>query len=175
MGNFYTNVSLRTSERSAVIRHMREQGRACFVSQTNSGCTVVYDRRCEEQDVNDLEALTLELSGTLHCAALAVLNHDDDVLWMGLAQNGRWVTTYDSSQSFSGSAIQIALTFKVLGLLPLLWLLMRSPFMLFEMWRHTAIAWALGLPNFSVGLGYHYLAQGERPSSGSADLFENVT
>src|SRR5947209_8522882 len=175
MGNFYTNVSLRTSERSAVIRHMREQGRACFVSQTNSGCTVVYDRRCEEQDVNDLEALTLELSGTLHCAALAVLNHDDDVLWMGLAQNGRWVTTYDSSQSFSGSAIQIALTFKVLGLLPLLWLLMRWPFMLFEMWRHTAIAWALGLPNFSVGLGYHYLAQGERPSSGSADLFENVT
>ena len=172
MGNFYTNITLRTSDRQAVIEHMRQQGRACFVSPSRNGFTTVYDRGCEDQDLRELEALTSHLSSQFHCAALAALNHDDDVLWLGLARDGEWLTNYASNQVLSGSALRLAREFKVLGLLPLLWFLMRSPLVLFEVWRHAAIAFTLGIPSFAVGLGYTYLSRGERPS-GSTDPFES--
>jgi len=119
MGNFYTNVTLRTTERQALIEHMRAQGRSCFVSPTYNSFTTIYDRLCEGQDPSDLEALATDLSSQFHCSALAVLNHDDDVLWMGLARQGKWLTTYHSDQVLSGSAWQLAQEFKVIGLLQL--------------------------------------------------------
>jgi len=153
---------------------MRAQGRTCFVSPISRGFTTIYDRLCEEQDVNDLETLAADLSSRFHCAALAVLNHDDDVLWIGLAREGEWVTTYNSGQISSGSAWRLALEFRVLALLPAVWFLMRWPIVLFEIWRHGAMVSALGIPNFTVGFGYNYLSRGERPSSANADQFESV-
>jgi len=173
MGNFYTNVTPRTSERQALIGHMRALGRNCFVSPTYDGFTTIYDRLCEEQDLPDLEALAADLSLRFHCAALAVLNHEDDVLWMGLAREGEWITAYHSDQVSSGSAWQLAKEFKVLGLLPLVWFLMRWPFALFEIWRHGALASVLGIPNATVGFGYKYLSRGERPDK-DAEQFESV-
>jgi hypothetical protein len=174
MGNFYTNITLRTIERRAVTEYMRAQGRSCFVSPSRSGVTTVYDRLCEEQDIHDLETLAVELSSQFHCTAFAVLNHDDDVLWIGLARNGEWITTYSSDQIFSGSAWKLAREFGVLGLLPLVWFLLRWPIVLFAMFRHRAIIAALGIPEFTVGFGYRYLSRGERPSSVKADEFESV-
>ncbi len=174
MGNFYTNVTLRTTERQAVIEYMRAQGRPCFISPICRGFTTIYDRLCEEQDVHDLETLATELSSKFRCSALAVLNHDDDVLWIGLARDGEWVTIYKSNQVLSGSAWRLAREFRVLGLLPLVWLLMRSPIVLFEIGRHSGLTSALGIPNFTVGLGYDHLLRGERPSNAKADQFESV-
>jgi len=174
MGNFYTNVTLRTTERQAVIEYMRAQRRPCFVSPTFRGFTTIYDRLCEEQDVHDLETLATDLSLEFHCSALAVLNHDDDALWIGLARDGERVTTYNSHHILSGSAWSLAREFRVLGLLPLVWFLMRSPIVLFEIWRHGGLASALGIPNFAVGLGYDYLSRGERPPNSKADQFESV-
>jgi len=173
MGNFYTNVTLRTTEREALIEHLRDQGRSCFVSPTYNGFTTVYDRLCEEQDTSDLEDLAVDLSSRFRCSALAVLNHDDDVLWIGLAREGEWLTTYHSDQVSSGSACQLAKEFRVVGLLPLVWFLMRWPFVLFEIWRHGALASALGIPKITVGFGYKYLSRGERPEE-NADEFESV-
>jgi len=173
MGNFYTNVTLRTTQRQALIEHMRTHGRACFMSPAQRGFVTVYDRLCEEQDVNDLQALAQDLSSTFHCTALAVLNHDDDVLWLGLTRNGDWLSTYRSDQPLTGSAWELAREFNLLGLLPLLWILMRWPFVLFEIWRHGALASVLGIPNASVGFGYKYLSRGERPSQ-DAEQFESV-
>lgn len=172
MGNFYTNITLRTKERASVINYMRSNGRACFVSPTLRGFTSVFERRCDEQDVNELEALASELSAQFRCLALAVLNHDDDILWIGTASNGEWVTTYRSDQILSGNAWKLAREFRILGLFPLVWLLMRTPIVLFEIWRHTAIAFVLGIPDFTVGFGYKYLSRGEKPST--VDQFENV-
>jgi len=61
MGNFYTNVTLRTAERQALIEHMRAQRRSCFVSPTYNGFTTIYDRICEEQDIRNLEVFTTDL------------------------------------------------------------------------------------------------------------------
>jgi len=174
MGNFYTNVTVRTTERQELIEYMREQRRTCFVSPTSRGFTTIYDRLCEEQDIHDLETLATELSLRFHCTAVAVLNHDDDVLWMGVAHDGNWVTTYRSDEVLSGSAWNLARELRVLGLFPLVALLMRWPFVLFEIWRHQAITAVLGIPNFTVGFGYDSLSRGERPMSGATDEFENV-
>jgi hypothetical protein len=174
MGNFYTNITLRTTDRQAVTENMRAQNRSCFISPTLRGFTTIYDRRCEDQDVRELENLTADLSSQFHCGALAVLNHDDDVLWIGLARNGEWVTTYRSDQGTSGSAWKLAREFGVLGLLPLIWLLMRWPVVLFEIWRHGGLAAVLGIPNFTVGFGYNYLLRGERPSSETTDEFQSI-
>jgi hypothetical protein len=173
MGNFYTNVTLRTSERPALVEYLREYGRSCFVSPTYQGFTTIYDRLCEEQDIRDLEALTISLSSQFQCSALAVLNHDDDVLWLGLARAGEWLTTYQSDQGFSGSAWQLAKEFKVPGLLPLVWFLMRWPFVVFEVWRHGALASVLGIPRITVGFGYRYLSRGERPGK-DAEPYESI-
>lgn len=173
MGNFYTNVTLRTSDRQAVIEHMRAEGRRCFVSPTYDGFTAIYDRLCEEQDTRDLEALATNLSSRFHCSALAVLNHDDDILWMGLARQGEWLTTYHSDQVASGSAWQLAKEYNVVGLLPLIWLLMRWPFVLFEIWRHGILASALGIPKATVGFGYKYLSRGEKADE-SSEQFDSV-
>jgi hypothetical protein len=173
MGNFYTNVTLRTAERQALIEHMRARGRSCFVSPTYNGFTTIYDRLCEEQDTSDLEALATDLSSRFHCSALAVLNHHDDVLWMGLAREGKWLTTYHSDQVSSGSAWRLAKDFKVIGLVPLVWFLMRWPVVLFEIWRHGALASVLGIPKVTVGFGYKYLSRGERPHE-DAEQFESV-
>lgn len=173
MGNFYTNVTLRTTERDTLIEHMRAKGRSCFVSPTYGDFTVVYDRLSDEQDIADLEGLAAELSSRFCCSALAVLNHDDDMLWMGLARQGEWLMTYRSDRISSGSAWQLAKEFKVVGLLPLVSFLMRWPIVLFEIWRHGALASVLGIPKVAVGFGYNYLARGERPDDNS-EHFESV-
>lgn len=175
MSNFYTNITLRTSDRSEIVEYMRGQNRPCFISPTTSGYTTVYDRYCEEQDVRELENLASDLSSRLHCLALAALNHDDDVLWVGVVNDGKWVTSYQSDQILSGSAWRLASAFKIAGLMPLVWLLMRWPIVLFEVWRHAAIGSTLGLPKFTVGLGYTYLLRGERPPGENPDSFERVS
>ena len=174
MGNFYTNIALRTTKRQELIEYMREQGRAGFVSPISCGFTTVYDRLCDEQDVRDLETLATELSSRFSCSAFAVLNHDDDFLWIGVARDGNWVTTYRSDEVVSGNAWKLARGMGVLGLLPLIWVMMRWPFVLFEMWRHRAITGALGIPDFTVGFGYRYLARGERPAGANPEEFESV-
>jgi len=171
MGNFYTNITLRTSERAAVAEHMRAGHRSCFISPSRKGFTTVYDRLCENQDVHDIETLAIELSSRFHCTALAVLNHDDSILWVGVIRDGAWLTKYDSSKRFSGSAFKMAREFGVPALAPLVSLLMRLP-MLFEVTRHEAIAAIIGIPNFSVGLGYEYLLRGDRPDGVNANEFE---
>ena len=108
MGNFYTNATLRTTERQAVIEPMRAQGRMASFRQplaSSQPCTTAW---CGQQDVRDLEALASDLSSQFYYAALAVLNHHDDVLWIGLARNGEWVTTYQSNQVLSRSALRLA-------------------------------------------------------------------
>jgi hypothetical protein len=138
------------------------------------GFTTIYDRLCEEQDLHDLRTLAADLSLQFHCAALAVLNHDDDLLWLGLVRNGEWITTYRSDRSSSGSAWKLAHEFRARGLLPLVWFLLRWPVVLFETWRHGALASVLGIPQVSVGFGYTHLSEGDWPSSMNADQFERV-
>lgn len=174
MGNFYTNITVRTTDREAVSAYMQQLRRSCFVSPLSRGYVTVYDRFCDEQGIHALEDLTVDLTRQLRCSAVAALNHDDDVLWLGLARNGNWVTKYRSDQSLSGSAWRMASECGVPGLAPLVWLLMRWPIVVFELIRHHALAWLLGLPKFSVGFGHKYLTEDEWPPHTKPSDFQRI-
>lgn len=94
MGNFYTNIVLRDKDADAVAASMTEMNRRAYVSPTSLG-TIVFDERCDTQDLEELERLARQLSRR-HGPALAVCNHDDDVLWYALADGGRVLDRYNS-------------------------------------------------------------------------------
>jgi hypothetical protein len=97
MGNWYTNVSLRGAKQADAVATLEALGRRAYVTPEKDGWVVVYDRQCDEFDLNVLESLALTLSTKLSCTALANFNADDDVLWLGVWENGVPATRYASS------------------------------------------------------------------------------
>ncbi|MBN2799900.1 MAG: hypothetical protein JXX28_12210 [Deltaproteobacteria bacterium] len=172
MGSFYTNITLRGPTRPEVLRAV--EGRRAYLSPTREKQTVVYDAVCEEQDPAELEALARRLSLELSCTALAVLNHDDDVLMCWLYQDGVQVDVYNSAPDaleggeappFGGDPE--ALTEAFAGDPDAVERVLRSrdERFLFALARHRELARALRLPECSIGFGYGYAARGEAPNS----------
>src|SRR6185295_19778108 len=150
---------------------------SAYVTPTTAGFTIVCDERCEEQDIDVLESLASGLSADLNCPALALLNHDDDVLIYKLYSNGKLVEEHNSSPTYfdpdaepsnpsGGNAKTLC---QVIGnpenVAEVERILRKSSHendgYVFEIERHEALVGALGLPPFSVGLGYTYIEQDE--------------
>jgi hypothetical protein len=163
MGNFYTNITLRTAEPAAVAAVLRRGGRVAFVAPPHAGGTTVYDERCETQDPRVLSELTAALSDHFACPALAVLNHDDDILALALYDRGRLIGDFETGHADGFPVASLCRAWSRPASVPLVWLLLRSPRPLFEVIRHRWLARSLGLPAWSVGTGFRYLAQGELP------------
>jgi hypothetical protein len=100
MGNLYTNVTTRGQAQSDLATALRNLGRSAFLTPTTNGFTVICDRECENQDTDLLGSLALTVSTQLACPAWAVLNHDDDVLWYQLFDQGQLVDAYISSKEW---------------------------------------------------------------------------
>ncbi len=177
MGAFYTNITLRGPEQAQIVDFLKEQGRVAFVSPPIDGCTVVYDEQCESQDDQILFGLASALSARFSCPALAVLIHDFDILKYGLARDGKLVDEYDSCPGYftgvnrrpkGGKAENLCQAFaaeeykaEVEGILRAGTADNSSPYWADAQQQHNDLAEALGLPSFSVNLGYHYIEQGE--------------
>lgn len=102
MGNFYTNITLRGASHDRITRLLSAWGERAYVSPMLNECIVVYPASTESQDVGLLNALAARLSTEASCPALAVLNHDDDVLAYWLFVRGRLLDSYDSSPGYFG-------------------------------------------------------------------------
>ena len=163
MGNFYTNITLRTAEPTAVAAVLRQAGRAAFVAPDHPGGITVYDERCETQDPRVLSELTAALSEHFACPALAVLNHDDDILALALYGQGRLIGDFETGHADSFPVASLCRAWDRAATAPLVWLLLRSPRPFFEVIRHRWLTRSLGLPTWSVGTGFRYLAQGDFP------------
>ncbi len=100
MGLFYTNVTLKGPSQDQVVAYLQREKRSAFVSPTIDAITVVYDRECEDQDTDALEALAANLSREVGCTALAALLHDDDVFWYALYLNGVHADEYNSDPAY---------------------------------------------------------------------------
>ena len=100
MGNFYTNVTVRGPDREQVVAAAEELGYCAFVSHTDAGLTVVCEERSDTQDPDVWRDVARQLSLKLRCPALAMLNHDDDVLIYALYQNGTLLDEYNSFPSY---------------------------------------------------------------------------
>jgi len=179
MGNFYTNITVHGPTQDKVADALSEMDRTAYVSPTVGGYTIVYDAECDDQDTEIIGRLTADLSRQLECAAIALLNHDDDVLWYQLYKNGELVDEYNSApdyfepeaepsgpaggdaaklmQAFGGAADTKELE-KVLRISSL-----DDDGYTFEYERHQALARLLGMPPFGVGRGFNYIHDGELP------------
>lgn len=188
MGNFYTNITLRGSNQESITEHLTRQKRNAYVSPTVGECTVVYDEECESQDTRILEELAANLSGQFNCPALAVLNHDDDILWYRLFDAGQPVDEYNSSPDYfegaedeapppeGGDARKLCRIFKSEQSVPEVERVLRAvdADYVFSSERHEDLAKALGLPPFSVGCGYNYLEEGDLPDGLDSDNLKHT-
>jgi hypothetical protein len=179
MGSFYTSHIVRGPSQSQVLAWLKE--RPAYVSVTQGGTTVVLDAACESQDGEELAELAAGLSAQFKCPVLALLNHDDDILYYELHESGKKTDEYNSSPGFfgegeseagpsGGDAARLAKAFGVTDSAPIEAAL-RNPGYVFAMERHRDLAAALGLPEFSVGLGYTYAEAGEFPPGTPPDAY----
>ncbi|MGH7677397.1 MAG: hypothetical protein ACRENU_02950 [Gemmatimonadaceae bacterium] len=190
MGSFYTNITLRTDRHDDVIAALDELHRDAFVSQAQGGCVVVYDKESEDQDIEVLRKLAGSLSSKLRCAALAVLNHDDDLLMYSLHDNGRLVDEYSSSPGYfesgpaeapeGGDASTLCRVFGVANTSGVEEVLHMAngggsgEGFIFQSERHQALVEALGIPVIAVQTGYNYIEEGELPDEADAGMFTRV-
>jgi hypothetical protein len=165
MGNFYTSYTLRGSSQQSVAIALA--GRSAMVTQAQAGCVVVFDEESDKQDQEIIAELASRLSGQFRCPLLAVLNHDDSILWYQLYLSGELVDEYNSAPGYfetgdeeaagpeGGDVKKLCNAFgsnavaKVESIL-------REPTAadngyIFEIERHMELARALGIPVFGAG------------------------
>jgi hypothetical protein len=187
MGSFYTSITLLGPDQDQVAEYLGQQGLRAYVSPTVRRVTVIGEAQCDMQKEDVLEALAAKLSKQFDCPALAVLNHDDDVLLYKLYTGGTLSDAYDSTPGYfegaespvpkGGNARLLCNTFGVKQNADGVEKILRSrsgKSYVFALDRHRDLAEALGLPAFSVAFGYEYLASGELPDSLAAEALKHT-
>jgi hypothetical protein len=173
MGNFYTNFTIFDADIEEVTAAAKELKREAYILKSGND-VVVFDRDCDEQDVEEIEMLGTALSKKLGVRILACLNHDDDhlLLWVFEGKNRResYQSILDAPRfawalsKFRGGFLTYPFVFAVLA-----W-----PIFIFQVFRHQALKKLLLLPSSSVGLGYAYLSKGEIPPNLPAEDIRQI-
>jgi hypothetical protein len=176
MGNFYTNYTVRTDNHDAVVSALA--GRSAYVTRAQDGFVLVFDEESDNQDTTVINALGARLSQECKSAVLAVLNHDDDILWYQLHVEGCAVDEYDSTPGYfdgdeeyptpkGGDAELLCRVFANGNPVEVERILRKAgddeEAFVFAVERHAELAGVLGLPAFSVGTGFRYVDEGELP------------
>ena len=170
MGNFYTNIVIPEPTTDAVTAALERAGRSAFVANDGK-VTIVYDEACDDQDLQELERLATTLAREVGRPALAVCNHDDDVLWYALADD-RGVDVYNSWPGYfddgdetpeGGDARRLCAAFGVRDREGDVAALLEEPHdrIGMEIDRHARLAELLEIPTDAALLGYRYLSRGE--------------
>lgn len=182
MGNFYVNYTLRGVTQEAAAKSLA--GRTCIVTPTVNETIVVFDEESDNQDQRVISRLATKLSQNLRCPVLAVLNHDDDILWYQLYTDGKLCDEYDSSPGYfdqsakpsapvGGDAAKLCSAFGSGKPEEVERVLRKSAFdddgytLAFE--RHGDLVSALGISTYGVGTAYASFENDELPEGLSAD------
>jgi hypothetical protein len=177
MGAFYTNYTLRGVSQRAVAKALA--GREALISREQNGCVVVFDKLSDAQDQAQIASLASDLSKSLNCAVLALLDHDDDILWYRLYEAGKLSDEYDSTPNYwgtkgpdtlppsGGGAARLCAAFQA-GDAAVVETILRSSSIakneyVFAMDRHKDLVTALSLPEFAVGGAYGGIVRGYFP------------
>jgi hypothetical protein len=178
MGAFYVNYTIRGADQEAVKDVLA--GRKAFVLPIQNGCIVVSDKTSDDQDQDEIARLATQLSATLRSTVLAVLNHDDDILWFQLYEGGDLVDEYDSAPDYfdfsardeiappkGGDAKKLCAAFHCQEVSTIEDVLRKD--YVFATERHKDLINLLHLSPYAVGYGYRDLAAGHRPDGLSAE------
>jgi hypothetical protein len=183
MGSFYTSHTVHGPAQAQILDWL--QDRPAYVSSTtDNAITIVLDEASESQDPAELAGLASGLSARFNCPVLALLNHDDDVLYFELYENGKKTDQYNSTPDFmgeepdedeagdeaggdgrtppsGGDATRLAAAFG--GDAAAVEAALRGTGFVLQVERHKALATALNIPGFAIGIGYHYAAAKDYP------------
>ena len=189
MGSFYVNVTLKGPDQKDIGRYLAEQNLQAFVSPTIDGFTTVYEAECDKQDERHIRQFTSALSEHFTCPALAVLDHDDDMLCYWLCQNGALVHEYNSYPGYFAETPSDDMFVPAGGDAPALCQalgsnaepdvverVLRDTYKetqkyIFASERHSDLVTLLGLPGHSLRCGFMYLANGDYPDGlGESDF-----
>lgn len=181
MGNFYVNYTLHGVTQTAVAAAL--SGRRCFVTPAIHDSIIAFDEESDGQDQQVISSLAAELSRKLRCPVLAVLNHDDDILWFQLFHSGDLQDQYDSAPGYfdpnaepaapsGGDVTKLCEAFPSASAPEVEQVLRKSSFdddgYAFAFQRHGDLVTALGTSPFAVGVSYASFANGELPDGLSA-------
>ena len=176
MGNFYTNYTIRNPNQEDIARFLA--GRKAVLTPAHNGYVVVFDEQSDEQDQEIISELASRISREFRCAVLVVLNHDDDVLWFQLFENGKLTDEYDSSPGYfdpdgklsapvGGNAQYLAAVFGATDVAAIEVILRKLSYSddgySFAFERHADLVRALGLPEFSIATSYASFEHEEYP------------
>jgi hypothetical protein len=184
MGNFYTNITLKGPQQEQILEYLSSLKRSAGVSPTINRLSVVLDERSDSQDTDELEGLSADLSSKFDCVALAVLNHDDDILLYRLYKSGQLIDSYDSCPDyFSATDTPAGPTGGEAGLLCLEFApdkpaavvenILRKAYV-FAVDRHNDLVQSLGLSDFAIGLGFNYLSEMTEEDLPGVSLFKTT-
>jgi hypothetical protein len=130
-----------------------------------------------------IAALASHLSDSLHCPVLAVIDHDDDILWCQLYEDGELTDDYDSTPGYFDAlaepsppagrdAQRLCAAFGASDVNAVERILRKSSYdedgYAFAHERHADLVRALGLPDFAVLKAYASFERGEYPEGLSA-------
>ena len=185
MGNFYTNVTIRNSDRASIITLLKDNQRECYISPEIIGFTTVYDLECEEDGPRSLRRLAILISEKLDCDAITFANYDDDILVFKIYESGILVADYEAKPDHFISELELNLTTEqnakqisqIFGVqkdcFQSIKNILNEDFVM-ALYLHENLLNALGMPNLSAGNGYNDLKRGFFPSNFSIDDFEHI-
>ncbi len=177
MGIFYVNFSVKSVEQQKIADVLSQAGRTAIVTPSQAGYVVVYDEEAEGQSLQIILNVGHLLSKSMNVPVMAMLNHDDRILRYWLFKHGTIVDAYDSrpdyfKKFFAGlnedeaddelkttdsdqvsNPQQLQLSLKPNADLPKIKKILKTKYPV-ERERHRLFAQALGLPEWSIGLGY---------------------
>lgn len=103
MGGFYTNYTVYSTDQLTVANLLRQNLCKAYVCPPDAGCILVVDSASDSQREKEVCAVGSILSKELGRSVLAVMNHDDDVLYYSLFQSGQITDEYDSLPDYFSS------------------------------------------------------------------------
>ena len=177
MGKFYVNFSIQSTDQQQIVTVLQNAGRLAIVSPAQSGYVVVYDEESDSQALPPIVQVGELLSKLVNAPTIAVLNHDDRILRYWLFEKGAIVDAYDSRPDYFNKffldlneedddemkdidTTQISRPEKLKDCLKSNLDLAKTKKILrnkypSETTRHRTFATELGLPDWSVGVGYY--------------------
>ena len=179
MGNWYKNITVCGPTQADVVGALQAHDRHAYVTPTHDGVTVVFDRASDDSgSPGELGDLAMVLSQDLMCPALAAAVFDDDVLLLGLYDQGAQVGEYNSAGPSTLGASSLSRAFRATARTPLVWAVLicpRIPLFVFESFRHRLLLGLLQHPAWAFAAGYKYISRGESPEDLEATALVHVS
>jgi hypothetical protein len=166
MGNFYANFSVKSSAQQQVVDILQQAQRIAVITPSEKGYIVVYDEEADTQAIQPILDVGSLLSEALKTPVLAVLNHDDSILCYWLFDQGSLVDSFNSRPDYfddfqeethneqGGDPERLCSLLKPDADSEAVNTILREKY-LFAIDQHRNLADFLGLPKWSVGVGFN--------------------